>query len=1709
MATGNTEEKLREYLKRVTADLGVTKQRLREAEAAAREPIAIVGMACRYPGGVRSPEDLWRLVDGERDAIGPFPDDRGWDLAGLFDQDPASRGTSYVTEGGFLDGAADFDPAFFGITPREALGMDPQQRVMLEISWEAFERAGIDPREMRGTQVGVYTGIVATGYVSRLRKTPEPVEGYVITGTMSSVASGRIAYTFGLQGPAVSVETACSSSLVALHLAVQALRSGDCTMALAGGIAVMPTPEAFVEFSRQRGLAPDGRIKAFAAAADGTNWAEGAGVLLVERLSDARRNGHRVLAVVRGTALNQDGASNGLSAPNDLAQERVIRDALADARVSAADVDAVEAHGTGTTLGDPIEAQALLATYGQGRPEGRPLWLGSVKSNFGHSGPAAGVAGVIKMVGAMRHGVLPKTLHVDEPTPHVEWSSGAVELLTEARDWPGAEDRPRRAGVSAFGISGTNAHVILEEAQDAADGNDGESSPQPDGANGPLGPPRIVPWVVSGRSAAALRGQAEQLAAHVTDASRLADVGLSLATTRAAMEHRAVVLAGSVAQARDVLGSLAADAPAPGLVSGAVRPDAGRVVFVFPGQGSQWAGMAMGLLESSPVFGARLAECDAALAPYVGSSVVDAIREGALDDVVVVQGALWAVMVSLAAVWRSVGVEPGAVIGHSQGEIAAACVSGALSVEDAARVVALRARAIRGTLSGNGGMVSVALPAEAVRERIARWDGRISVASVNGPSSTVVSGEPQALVELVAACEGDGVRARRIDVDYASHSVQVDAIRDEVVEALSGITPRASDVPFYSTVTGGKLDTTALDAEYWVTNLRQEVRFDQTVRALLADGFGYFVESSAHPVLAVGLAETFEDAGSDAVALGTLRRDEGGQQRFFTSLAEGWVRGLPVDWKAVFAGTPARRVDLPTYAFQRQRYWLEDDAPEPAATGGSGGHRVPDAVEEAFWAAVDGGDADTVAGELGVLTDLPLREALPALSGWRRRRREASAVDGWRYRIGWRPVVSPAHARLAGRWLLVLPPADRCPAEWADLAEAALTGHGAKVERLHIDATDAPDASASALEAAACAAGTTDGATLTADLRARIIGDAGGAAAPLTGVLSLLALDETPDPAHPAVSAGLAATVALVQGLVAVAEESGTQPTLWCATRGAVSVAPGDRTASPAQAQIWGLGRVVALEHPLLWGGLLDLPAAPVAALSDGAAARVTRTLAAALAGIADEDHLALRPDLGGLLGRRLLRAPAADLPAVREWRPRGTVLVTGGTGGIGGHIARWLAANGAPHLLLVGRRGADAPGAAALEKELAQAGARVTFAACDVADRDALAAVLAAIPAEEPLTAVFHAAAVLDDSVVAYLTRPQIERVLRVKAGGAVHLHELTRDMDLSAFVLCSSFGATFGLPGLGNYAPGNAFLDALAEWRRAEGLPATSVAWGTWADTGMAAGDVGARGRLEGIHEMAPALAVTALQQALDRDETTPVVIDLRWERFAPVFHAKRPTSLFAEIPEAVVALRTAAAGAGDTAATGSATAEELRARLAGRPAAEQEHELVELVRGHAAAVTSHVTLDGATGASIDRDRPFRELGFDSLMAVELRNRIGAATGLPLPSTLVFDFPTAAILARHLREELGLSGGEDAAATPGLAELGRLESALAAGLPAGQARAKLARRLERLLWTLGDDEPADEAPDGDGGAAADEDALGTASNEELFALIDRELGT
>ncbi len=987
------DEKLLDYLKRVTVDLHDTRLRLRELESRSREPIAIVGMACRYPGGVRSPQDLWELVADGRDAIGEFPTDRGWDLENLYDSDPDHPGTSYTREGGFLYDAAEFDAGFFEISPHEALVMDPQQRLLLEISREAFEDAGIDPGALRGSRTGVFAGLIYHDYGMRLGPAAVGLEGYLGAGLSGSVASGRVAYVFGLEGPAVTVDTACSSSLVTMHLACGALHSEECSLALAGGVTVLASPGPFIGSSRLRGLAPDGRCKSYADAADGAGFAEGVGMVLLERLSDAVRNGRQVLALVCGSAVNQDGASNGLTAPNGPSQQRVISQALASAGLSPSQVDAVEGHGTGTMLGDPMEAQALLATYGRDRPEDRPLWLGSLKSNMGHTQAAAGVGGVIKMVKALEHGTLPRTLHVDRPSTKVDWSTGRVSLLTEEIEWS-KNGGPRRAGVSSFGVSGTNAHVIIEEALEHDAHLEGEApqaegeapraegqapqaegeAPQTQGEAVRASASAVVPWVLSGRGDGGLRGQARRLREFVAASAELdpVDVGVALAG-RERLSHRGVVVGESREQLLAELDAIAETRASANAFEGVAA--AGRdVVFVFPGQGSQWTGMAAELLEASPVFAVEMRRCAEALSEFVEWSPLDVLRGEAgapgMETLEVLQPLLFAVMASLAALWRACGVEPAAVVGHSQGEIVASYVAGGLSLQDAARVVALRSRVLTG-LVGQGGMASVAAGVGEVMGRLERWGGRISVAVVNGPGSVVVSGEPDALEEAVREWVAEGVRARAIPEGVAaSHTAHVESLREELLEALADLRPRSGDVPFYSTVSAGLLDTAGLDGEYWYRNMRQPVQFEAVTRTLLAEGFRAFAEVSPHPLLGAALQETIEDVqgpGGKAIVVGSLRREEGGLRRFCSSLAELWVGGIPVDWRAVLGSSQERGVRLPTYAFQRKRYWLQD-----SPLGGSGftaaGQMTAGHPLLASIVPLAGGDALVLTGRLALST---------------------------------------------------------------------------------------------------------------------------------------------------------------------------------------------------------------------------------------------------------------------------------------------------------------------------------------------------------------------------------------------------------------------------------------------------------------------------------------------------------------------------------------------------------------------------------------------------------------------------------------------------------------------------------------------------------------------------------------------------------------------
>ncbi|ANN18851.1 hypothetical protein SD37_26645 [Amycolatopsis orientalis] len=1698
-----SEDKLREYLKLTTTDLHQTRRRLREREVAEQEPIAIVGMGCRYPGGVRTPEELWDLVLAGTDAVGGFPDDRAWEL----DQPEFAR------LGGFVDDASGFDPAFFGISPREALAMDPQQRLLLETSWEAFERAGIAPDAVSGARIGVFMGTSSQDYAAVLRASAEDTEGHLLTGNAAAVVSGRLSYTFGLEGPAVTVDTACSSSLVAIHLAVQALRRRECTMALAGGVMIMSTPGAFLEFSAQGGLAADGRCKAFAEGADGTGWGEGVGVLLVERLSDARRLGHRVLAVVRGSAVNQDGASNGLTAPNGPSQQRVIRAALASAGLSPSDVDAVEAHGTGTALGDPIEAQALLATYGQDRE--RPLWLGSVKSNLGHTQAAAGVAGVIKMVMALRHEKLPKTLHADQPSSHVDWTAGAVELLTEVQDWP-AGATPRRAGVSAFGMSGTNAHVVVEEAP-AAEPVDTVPAP-------------VAPWVLSAKSADALTETAARLAGFAAD-REVAGVAAGLAG-RSVFGHRAVLVGEDQA---GLAAALAAGEQPAGVVRGSGSA-VERVVFVFPGQGSQWLGMASALLEESPVFASRMAECDSALRSFVDWSLFDVLDdEAALGRVDVVQPVLWSVMVSLAEVWRSLGVIPSAVVGHSQGEIAAAVVAGGLSLEDGARVVALRSQAIAAELAGLGGMLSVAAPVTEVGEGV-------SIAAVNGPNAVVLSGDPEALAATKAHYEAEGIRARLVAVDYASHSAHVERIETQLAELLAPVTPQTGDVPFYSTVDSRWLDTTELTGGYWYRNLRQTVQFADAVEQLASEGQQMFVEVSAHPVLTMAIEDTV-----DVPVVGTLRRDEGGLERFLLSAGEAFCHGADVDWHTLLGKAGTVPEDLPTYPFQHERYWptsspaLHGDV-AGAGLGAMGQHPLLRAVVE-----VAGGDEVLLTGRLSLSThpwlgehvvlgrvflpgtafvelavqagdrvgcarveeltvEVPL--VLPATGGVQVQlvvgaadeagtrglvfySREEEGMPWTRHASG---ALSPDPGTAEG--LRTWPPAKAEPVDidglYAGLASVGLEygpvfrGLRAVWERgdevfaevelpreEHAGAGDFGlhpallDAGLHALGAVSFGGGgaylpfSWSGVSLHATgapaLRIRLTRHAGdsvsllaadGAGNPVASVESLalrpasatgagrsknlfrvawetLPLPDAefsalPEYAELADGEPVPDTVLLhcegvdgdphrtVHKALAVVQDWLTQERfagsrLVFVTKGAIAAAPGEDVPDAASAAVWGLVRSARSENPGRF------------ALADVTDPADLGLLAAALS--TGEPELAVRD--GVVLVPRLTRVVQGEVP--EGVGGDGTVLITGGTGNLGGLVARHLVTeHGVRHLLLLSRRGPAADGASELADELTGLGAEVEVTACDVADRDQLAAVLRGL--DRPLTGVVHTAGALDDGLVDTLTPERVSATLRSKVDSAVYLDELTRDHDLALFVVFSGAAGVFGAAGQAGYAAANVFLDALAHRRRAAGLPATSLAWGLWSRLGGITGHLGeadvARLSRDGVEGLSEAEGLELFDAALAADEPLLVPIRLQTDGLRG---AKT------EVPRLLHGLAGIRPGRGKAVAgtgLGDAT---LRQRLAALSGADAERVLLDLVRTEAAAVLGYRSAE-----AIEADRAFRELGFDSLTGVDLRNRLKAVTGVRLPATAVFDHPAPAVLARFLLDELaGSTPAERAAPT------------------------------------------------------------------------------
>ncbi|ARQ72497.1 beta-ketoacyl synthase [Streptomyces marincola] len=1643
------QEKLLDYLKRATTDLRAARRRVAELEQRDREPIAIVAMACRYPGGVTSPEGLWRLVDEGVDAVSEFPGDRGWDVESIYDPEPGKPGRTASREGGFLYDAGDFDAGLFGISPREAAESDPQQRLLLEVSWEALERAGIDPSSLKGSPTGVFAGVMYHDYVKG--------------SSGGSIVSGRVAYTLGLEGPAVTMDTACSSSLVALHTAMRALRSGDCSLALAGGVTVMSTPDMFVYFSEQRGLALDGRCKSFGAAADGVGCSEGAGVLVLERLSDARRNGHPVLAVVRGSALNQDGASNGMSSPNGPSQRRVIRQALADAGLSPADVDAVEAHGTGTTLGDPIEAQALLATYGKDREE--PLWLGSVKSNLGHTQAASGVAGVIKMVEAMRHGRLPRTLHVEEPTPQVDWSAGNVRLLSEAREWPRG-DRPRRAGVSSFGMSGTNAHVIVEEAprvEDEAEPEERRELP-------------VAPIVVSAADPEALEEQVLRVGGLVGERGAL-DVGFSAVAGRAVLEHRAVLVGGETYR---------------GLAS-----SGGKVGFLFTGQGSQRVGMGRELYGVFPVFAEVFDEvmglCEGLGCGVRGVVWGDGERLGWTEFT---QPAVFAVEVALFRLVESWGVRPDFVVGHSIGEVAAAHVAGVLGLGDAVRLIVERGRLMQGLPAG-GAMVAV----EASEDEVVPFlvEGRVGLGAVNGPSSVVVSGDEEAVAGVVSRFEGR--RTRRLVVSHAFHSPLMEPMLAEFRKVAESVTYQEPRIRMVRDVGS---------AEYWVGHVREAVRFADDVAALRDAGVTRFLEIGPDAALTSLVGQT----APDALATATLRRDRPEVESVFGGVARLFTDGVPVDWSAVFAGRGARRVDLPTYPFQHTRYWITE---RPATAGADAvehplltsmvelpedgaavftGRLSPEAQpwlsdHDAFGAVVVPGQVllelalfaaehtgRSRVGELDLHEPLVLAGAEDAVTlrvvvdgsgdlGIHARREEGAAWT--RHATGllgaaetgaaaagpaWRRDEEPYAAFLDAATKAAGLPAGEGPA-------LAHTWRGAEA---HADRDGLPELTVESAETRPLS---------PEEVRARtggreslfhvdwVAAPAAAATAPGEHVVWTC-----PPPAD----AGPEASRALLREAFSViqawpADERAATARLVVVTRGA---AEGHDL---GHAAVWGLVRAAEAEHPGRFQ-LIDL---------DPAAGTEVPDEALRLA----EPELAVRG--GEIRVPRLARVPAAaaqDPAPGPVWDGDGTVLITGGLSGLGALTARHLAsAHGVRHLLLTGRRGAETPGAAELVAELAASGAEAEVVACDVADRDAVAALVAG----RSLRAVVHSAGVVDDALLAELTPERLDAVLRPKVDAAWHLHELTRDHDLSAFVVYSSAAGTLPGAGQANYAAANAWLDALARHRAAHGLPGLSLGWGPWTSVGgmadrMDEGEL-LRLRRTGMPPLSPEEGLALLDAATLPGRpalTLPVRFDLA---------VMREQAGSGTLPALFGGL---VRGAARRASSGRAA---LEGRLAGLTDAEREEVLLELVRGHVARILGHGGVE-----AVPPGRAVNELGLTSLGAVELRNVLNAETGLTLPATLVFDHPTALAIAGLLHAGLRPEAADPAAAL--LAELGRIEEALTALAPTDdEAHARVTARLEAVSRRARDarDGRAEEAQ-GDG--------LVAASDDELFDVLDKELG-
>ncbi len=1735
------------------------------------EAIAIVGAACRLPGGADDLDAYWALLASGVVTAADVPADR-WNAAEWYSPDPNAVGRTYVVRGGFIRDVQGFDADFFRISPREATSLDPQQRLLLEVSWEAIERSGQSPEALQRTSTGVFFGMGTNEYTERLEGRLDQQDAYAGTGNMPSVAAGRVAFFLGLHGPTMVVETACSSSLVALHLACQSLRLGECNQALVGGVNVLLSPRSFMLLSRARALSPDGQCKTFGATADGYGRAEGCAVVVLKRLSDAERAGDRILAVVKGTAINHDGPASGLTVPNGPAQQAVLRDALRLAQIEPADVDFVECHGTGTPLGDPIEVQALGAVYGQGRDANRPLWLGAVKANLGHLEPAAGMAGLLKIVAAFQHEKIPAQPRFGDLNPHVPWDLLPVAVARETVPWARAE-KPRRAGLSSFGMSGTNAHVIIEEAP---------ASLTKETRAAPLRSAELL--VLSAKSAEALHAAAGKLATYLGehDEFGLYDIAFSLSTTRSEFSHR-LALVGTVRE--DVMAALknVAQGQSPaGVVQGEVTRARGKLAFVFTGQGAQVLGMGRGLHGQWTAFATAFDQCAALFDRELERPLRDVMwaEPGSAEAVLLgqtmyTQSALFVLEYALSALWRSWGVEPHLLAGHSIGEIVAATVAGVFSLEDAVKLVAARGRLMQ-NLPAGGAMVSIAAPEADVAAAIAPHATTVSIAAVNGPAQVVIAGVAENVQSISSSFAERGVRTKSLTVSHAFHSPLMDPMLDAFAQVAASVTYRRPAIDLVSNLTGKLITNEVTEPSYWVRHVREAVRFADGVTALHQSGASIFIEVGPQPVLLGMISDSLPE--EQRIVVASLRAGRNEPASLLEALGNYWSTGGDVKWAGVFPWS-GKRIPLPTYPWQKKRYWLAGSSASLARNGETTRHpllgaRVPAAQPSALFEAVlDLQDQPwlgdhRVAGRV-VLAGAALAEIVRAAAAYGRtntpeivdlllqRQVIVPEVGALRIQVAITEAddtlsatvySQPTNSAVGAAWVehatasvfwhghelasAPLDPGDlqqQCPDELAvatlyqtaaemglvygptfqglrslwrgdgeALAQVALPsglsgapygihpalldaafhaasalatteagepmvpfqigrftvvrpgiesawvhvrlGTGSTAEGMNVDVTLADDAGTVVAQVAdlrlqrvnmqALRTEAPSEAFYRLDWRqTKLVSKTETAHAGIWVVVAIassrlaVALSARLSPVLRTDAAGLGTTLdhlANVAGVVCLWEPGADEPIpsaaqrlatealsvvqalqgrppmrLWWVTTHAIAIEPAARI-EPASSAVWGLGRTVMLEQPDLKCTLVDLEP------GDESLESLVQELSAS----DNENQIVWRAE--HRYAARLVRAVATEagkftIPA------QSTVLITGGLGGLGQHMARWLAGQGVEHLVLTSRRGLETPGASEIVEDLAARGTRVTIAAVDVADRQTLLSMLEAIPSDEPLRGVIHAAGVLDDGIFTEQTPERIARVFAPKVAGAWNLHELTRGQPLEFFVMISSVAGVVGSPGQSNYGAANAFLDALAWHRKTQGLPAQSLAWGPWAEVGMAA-ELGTalqtRLSRQGIKALTPTEGISLLGRALGRTEAQLVVVPLDVVAMGQTMGNAVPP-----IWRALVRSHSDQVSAGRP--------ETWFTMLAPLAPEHRAREVRRVVIEDVARVLSF----GAPN-DLSADRPLKEMGLDSLMAVELRNALGRRVSRPLPATLAFDYPTVDAITQYLLKEIANQG-------------------------------------------------------------------------------------